>query len=768
MSYSYPNTKAGPAPADARIQNDSDARAMIDEGITSHFEYHELIELQQQHLDGKPPYDPDKLREGNLSWMKNRAYGKATARSEKITSEKTFTVIGGYSFGYPVFEIYDEEKHLEKANWLRDENLKDHYANAIRIAYATTVEKEPRAYDMVSRVCYYSVNWGIGFVTRDNDDWLGYGQKLTEVFFPRAQEFDQIDTFFTFGERNVAWFFERYEKAKNDPNSPWNIEAIKDILIWSLGTAFAEAEMKNKKIDVGMARHFKWEMILSSWETNSFAFSRDTTMVRFAKVWNEELKGGVTETYVVYQGDTDGSGSITNELLFQTHYSDRCIFDFIEWFRDNPITSTGVVQNIRGLARFSVPDSHHYNVKHNAIEDKLMLAGNLQFEQGARNQGEKFDLHMTSIATIMPVGFKLVENPQVPRIQEHLQAITLDEQTYQRETQHYDPSIGGRLGDRATTKEVERQQMEVSRIQNAKDVILREDWGRFHKNCLLRLANDKYKDGDTGYKGQKCFLRELARAAGVSEEDAKEIVSHVEDFEMAPVLGDSGAMKESIQLTPDPYQKNELIRQLLYMMGHSRARVEFLRPRMNRFEIVSGESQLADLQNNMLWDQVIPLFNPQNDPKVALDVHFKRFDEAITSASNGADPVRVLNYLRTGLFFTQNHLQRMAEDPFYGEDAAKPYLSKYQGYQRMLGTLQEVATRAAMKQQQPQVDPEVQQKMQLEAIEFQGKEERKQMNQQAEGARKQEKHQIMLQQKNESHAQQLMLNWQRAATENAG
>lgn len=765
MSYSYPNTKAGPAPADCRIQTDSDGRSMVDEAIEAHAEYHALIDIQQEHLDGKPPFDPEALKENNMSWMHNRAYGKATAKSEKIVSEKTFTVIGGYSFGYPIFSIYDKKEHQTEAPWLRDEIQRDFYANAIRLAYAVTMEKESRAYDMVSRVCYYSVNWGIGFVTRDNDDWLGYGQKLTEVFFPRAQEFDQIDSFITFGERNVKWFYQKYLEIQDKPEFPvsaWNIEAIQDIFIWSLGPEFAKDEIKANKIDSTNVRRFKWEKILASWEESSFLFSRDTTMVRFAKLWNEEVKGGVTETYIVYDGGD--SGSITNEILFQTHYSERCIFDFIEYFRDNPITSTGVVQNMRGLARFSVPDSHGYNVKRNAIEDKIMLAGNLQFEQQARNQGEKFDLHMTSVATIMPTGFKLVDKAQDPRIQEHIQAMTLDEQTYIRETQHFDPSIAGRLGDRATTKEVERQSMEVSRIQNAKDAVLREDWGRFHKNCLMRLAHDKYKDGDNGYKGQQCFLKELSRAASVPIEEAKKIISYVEDFDMAPILGDSQGMKESIQLASDPYQKNELIRQLLYMMGHSRARIESLRPRLNRFDIVSGESQLADLQNNQLWQQTIPLYNPNNDPKVALDVHFKRFDEAISSASQGADPVKTLNYLRAGLFFTQNHLRQMSEDPFYGEDAVKPYLSKYQGYQRMLGQLEDLAKRQAIKQQQgPQADPETQQKMQMEAIEFQGKETRKEQNQLAEGERRQQKHDLNMQMQKETHDQQMMLQWEKAA-----
>lgn len=758
MPYnSASNKKAGPAPANARILTESDARSLITSAEDAHREYHQLIRIQQEHLDGKPPFDPSKLKSQNLAWMHNRSYGKATAKSEKLVADKTFSVIGGFSFGYPIFEIYDEKKHAKDAPWLRDDVTKDFYADAIRLAYAATLEKESRVYDMISRVSYYSTNWGVGFVTRDNDDWLGYGQKLTDVFFPRATEFDNIDCFITFGEQEIRWFFDKYEKLGK--NSPWNKEALEDLFIWSMGPDWNN---QNK----GRTRSEKWKLILSSWEENSFTFSRNDYQIRFSKIWTEEFKGGVTETYVFYTG-VDGE-SISSEILFQTHYKKRCIFDFIEKFRDNPITSTGVVQNMRGIARFSVPDSHHFNVKRNAIEDKLMIAGNIQFEQTARNQGEKFDLQVTSVATILPVGYKVAEQQKDPRLQDHIQALTLDEVNYQRETGHYDPSLTGRLGDRATTKEVERQSLEVSRQQNAKDVVLREDWGRYHANCLRRLANDSYSEGDTGYKGQKCFIHELARAAKVSEEEAKEIAKRVEDFDMAPILGDQMGMKESIQLTPDPYKKNELTRQLLYMMGHSRARIEFLRPRQSRFEIVSGEAQLADLQNAMLWNQTIPLFNPDNDPKTALDVHFKRFDEAIQMASRGADPVKTLNYLRAGLEFTKNHLARMVEDPFYGEEAAKPYLSKYQGYGRILVQLEQIAQRQALEMQkqaqQGQVDPETQQRMQMEAIEFQTKQARLQANQEAEGQRREEKHQQAMRIKDENQQMNMFSKWESMLT----
>lgn len=716
-----------------------DARQMVDAAIHAHWDYHEMINTQQKHLDGNPPFDPDKLRSKNLSWMHNRNYGKATAQSEKLVAQKIFNVVGGFSFGYPVFEVFDAEKHSEDAPWLNSDEQRDHYSNAMRIAYATTLEKEDRVYDMVSKTCFYATNWGIGFITRDNDDWLGFGQNLTDVFFPRAQEFNEVDTFITFGERSIQWFFEKLDSGVD--NSPWNEEALKDLMIWSLGPNWMKS-IKN--------RDRRWERILASYEDFATQFSRDTRMVRFAKIWNEELSGGVTETYVFYTGDE--TDFITSEILFQTHYPNRCIFDFIEHFRDNPITSTGVVQNMRGLARFSVPDSHHFNVKRNAIEDKIMVAGNMQFKQNARNQGEKFNMHVTSVATILPVGYEPVENQRDPRLQDHIQAITLDEANYQRETAHYDPSLRGRLGDRATTREVDQQATEVNRLQNAKDLVLREDWGRFHKNCLARLAYDNYKEGDRGYEGQKRFYKEFARAAGITIDEAKEIAQYIEDFEMSPVLGDEGALKEAIDITPDPYRKNELVRQLLYLKGYSRNRIEFLRPRMSRFDIVSGEAQLADLQNSMFWDQQLPLYNPNDDPKTALDVHYQRFDEAIQGASEGADPVRVLNYLRTGLAFVRNHLDTMKGSALYGEERVKPYESKYKGYQRILGQLEELAERAARKQQEQQPQPmseEDRARMSMEMWEHQQHEQRREENQQSERQRREESHRQQLRHREE-------------------
>lgn len=732
-------------PSDRRIMKASDAEGMIDSAIKAHRDYHDLIKLQQEHIDGKTPYDHKKLQEKNLSWMHNRNYGKATAKSEKITADKLFAVVGGYSLGYPVFEAYDSNESTHEGNeWLRDENLRDHYSNAIRMAYAAALESEPRAYDVFSRICYYSTNWGIGYLTRDHEDWLGTGQKLTDVYFPRAQEFDQIDTFIIFDEKNVSWFYEKYkEVSAQDAEGPWNLKALEDVLVWALGPD------KKEESRAGLT----WDKIRTSVEDYDIRLTSSTRQVRIGKVWNEELENGVTETYVFYDGGVRGEGQrITSEIPFQTFYPGKKIQDFIDYFRDNPVTSTGVVQNMRGIARFSVPDSHHYNVKRNAIEDKVMISGNMQYKQTSRNQGEKFNLHVTSVATLHPVGYEPIEKVQDPRIGEHLAAVQLDEQTYQRETAHFDPSLQGKLGDRATTEEVKSASMEVNRLSNAKDLVLRADWAKYHAKTLQCLGGDAYPKGTRGHKGQKIFFRELARYASITIDEAKNIMKFVEDFEVASIFGDLAGMERSVAMVDDPYKKNELKRKMLYMMGHPRASIEFLAPRMSRFEIKTGEHQLHDLQNSMFWNQQIPIYNHENDPKVALDVHFKRFDEAIQSASQGADPVRVMNYLRTGLEFVKLHIAKMVEDPFYGEQVAKPYISKYQGYGRIMSQLESVALRKADEIESGNVSPETQQQMEQDAIEFRNKEQRKQINQETEGQRREQRHEQNMRQSQEMHA----------------
>lgn len=673
--------------ADIKEVPDADtAKLICDSAIIAHRPYWRSIKAQQEHMDGKPPYDPAKLKENKQNYRNNWSHNKASAKSDKIVSDSVLQIMGALSAGSVTFREFnlEKDKDKEELSFLQKRTTREMVGRIISKVFAETFDRERRSLDFISRIEYNSENWGWCAVTHDPKDWMGHANNISNIAFKNRTHPDQIELYIIFDLVTPMFLYEKWRKfvrgereviEKNQVSEEkekyvnfWNKDGLEEALWHSL------SKQGKKKDD---RSHYKnWEEIAPSYIKNPAYYCQMSDLIPIAKIFSKERDGSVTHSELEYSfTEVDARGEIkkrtkghrsADHFLYKRQWKNKEMDDFITIIRSKAMTASGSIQDLRGIAKFAVADSIRYNRRRNQLDDNLDMSAGLHFRPRNANQSETFQIEHHAGFIIHSPNFESVPDLQSPRLQEHITAMQFDEIEYNRETSHFDPSIKGRIGNRANRSEVSQVSQEVAREQQRKSIIKIRDWELFLTKAIKRISlknlyTDKNNNKDLGYDGHKDFIKEVKKALKLDEDQVYTILSTIDKFTIEFVNTDPNAILEALKVVSSDFGRNVLSRQYLYALGFPRKTIDTLLASLADSEIITNDTQLAFVENGLFEITGEVPVAEGNDNENHLNIHYPKFDQKIESLSQGADAAGVFQYLNRGLAHTAVHIENLGK-----------------------------------------------------------------------------------------------------------
>ena len=728
------------------------ARVLVDNACEAHYEYHKLIDKQQRHLDGETPFDKQKLIASGQDWRRNRPHLKAKAMVDRVATDRVTSAMSALTNASVSFNRFDpdNEKHADQnKQWMRLRDQRNRYGIDISRVYVEALERDRRFFDYLTSISYSSATWGVGYVVKEpgkeTKDWLGAFYDIRNVKLPKRSSPENLEKFVTFEKQNALFFYKTWKRTKDNVNSSWNRDGLEELL----------KALFNHGKDGNQTKESWGDIAPSFAQTIPDLIEQRHGEVRFSKIFNEEVDGSLTVTYFAYSGNhknTDlNRGDILpapKHFLYQRNFENKDVADVLFYVRDSAISSSGCLQDLRGLAQYAVPDSHDYDVRRNSLKDKEMVFGNIQLQADTGNMHQKSDLAITSVSTTFPVGWRPIERQQSVDIGPLIQSMRDEEIDFRRETQAFDANASGRIGNRATRQEVQTVTQEVQSAKRSKQIIQLNDWTRLHESNLRDLIFTNFQSRDKmGRESRDWFMSELQFLWEFDTEE--EVMAVVEEFRAMEVdfaIDDPEILASSLERIDNDVLRRETERALFFSLGFPRRQIESAIPRLDQGGITTDQHQLAEIQNNMFWNRGDILISRSNQIDTHLNEHYRLFQQVIDSVQRGADPARASKYLTNGTAHTAKLLLLAERDPLFDEEQVQAWTNQQRQFEADLESVNQIAQQEAQRladereqQSQPQPDVATVAKIQRDNMESQAKQRRTEDNQEFTRQQKEER-----------------------------
>lgn len=753
------------------------AKAYIDGINESHESFWHIIELMEQHIEGKKPKDPRKLRDQGKSWVNNWNYGKARAKIEKTVAENIDTVLNSlFLMSVSFKELSEEDKKDAVLGVLDNDEYADFVANVIESTFNDTLDREMRLIAFLNILEYNATTWGWSVATKDyKTDWMGEAHHIRAIGFEDKSKPDNILGYATFDEIDGKELWRTWSEFKNSKNltshtdtdgnsykkspSGWIIEGLEEALYHAYDGKFNH-EGKPENVLAN------FESIIPDYIANPSYMMQNTDSIEIAKIYKFEFdKKKFTVTYVAYNNSwknhkqhgsmyryKEGHPEFTKMdahdptyLLFQRTEEIDCQDDALTIIQDSGFTPNGYIQEMRGIAKYAVEDSIRFNRKKNSIEDKLILSGSPHIRKDSSGRGDTGPQFQPSQGyTVVGDGYSFL--PDQPRfdLNNHMLSINMDEGHYNREIQHFDPQVSGRLSSRPVTKEVEVLSQEVSVTKGSKIEIKLRCYSKlvlgmlkgmsFHmgKTNASALTNDA-ESGFNFFKDQ--CLRHLAQVGIDNEDKLKKVMEMIDDVSIEASMSNPEAIIEQLNQTENPYVRARLNRMLAINRGFSRKEIKLMHPMIYKPKSLT-EERIAAFENNILKDTAEVVFSASDNHPSHLNMHFSKvFGVFEEMAVSNVDPVPLFNWANRITEHIGFHVDALLKTQYISEQIKTKYLN---GYKQLLVAIKDAQAQVnelvnKIKQQQEaqaqaqqsggEVDPKVMADIQNERIKLQNREQ---------------------------------------------
>ena len=756
---------------DRYINSAGVAHRLVEQAVSSHQKYWKIIRECEEHINGKKPKDPAKLRKAGLAWSSNYNFGKARAKIEQGATESVGEItrsmaMAGVEFRRPKESDGEDSVML----FLHDKIHRDFVGAHVANTFVEMLMGDPRWSMHGTKIEYHSYAYGYcSVVAEGNNDYLGNALHPLAIAFEDRSRIDDIKAWVIFDVIKAdklwrVWNRIRKQKAemeKEGPNdekqtfkSNWILEGLQDLIWRNYQGTVSDQQGKTRQVE-------NWEEVLSEFVSDPQKAVSNTKNVRIAKIWNRELDGTFTETYVQYSAAagegvsaaTPGAGAksvtaskrespaVTDHLLYQKNWGKMRSSRKVSIIRDSGIAPNGYIHELRGIARFAVEDSTRFNRQKNSLQDKLLFAGSPMISQPNTKSGAKFEIGVHQGFSLLPAGFSFPANQPRADLQQHVLALQLDEQHYQRETLQFDSKVLGKLSSRPTSDEVKSVVSDAARSQDAKHSIKLTDYSTMFLTMMHRVVEMQPKDNTPAKDAQEFFfselrwaLRDILQTETETEQDKeiKEIVQSIRKVTIDRVVRDVEAIRLSLQTAESPFEVRRLERMLLLALGHPIREVNKLKPPIFESATAFQDQRTAAMENDMFWRTREIVYQTTDDPIVHLDMHWSKLNRVFERVRSGTlDPMQAYNFGVNCLQHSERHLAKIEANPFFRR-FFKRYSDNFKFFLNQLDEISRIAEEMAKRAQEaqanggqaPQIDPEKLAKIQILEMEAVKKQER--------------------------------------------
>ena len=717
-----------------RINNYSSALNLVDGAWRSHHEYWTQIRKHQDHIRGKKPKDPRKLKEMGMGWVSNYNFGKARASHERGVAENVDKVKDAIFLCNPELSRKKKYELDEELSFLANPIDREVVSMAIGRVLYDTYEKDPRFNSWLNQIEYPSFSFGYSAVVQDPNDWMGTPVHTLEIAFEDKTKPEEINSFVVFDNIKALDFYDKWIKTRNlkisyemeghDGDTQgiytngWSLEALEEVLYY----AFHDDEYKKDN------RIHNWEQVIPHFSDNHDFFIRNTHNIKIAKIFYRNLNKSWSEIYIPYNNEFDfhreiqGFTSASTErsvdlILYKKDLGPVSQSRLINLITDSGFSESKYIHDLRGLAKFSVEDSIRYNRKRNSIEDKLTFAGQPMFSKPNTQAGESIKIGVSQGFTLVENGFTLLPTQPNFDLNSHIASINLDERGHLRDTVQYDAKLQGRTTSRPTKAEINSVSSEIQQAKISKNSVKFSNYSQLILSNLRWLCESIPPDeGDPSYDSYQYFFEELFYQLSGYFEDKKyskperrkiikSILKEVAHVRIDAYMGSPESIQVALQLSETPFGRNKLKRILLLANGIPRREIGNMVP-LNRVDD-SSDKRMAIFENDMFLTSGEDTFMESDDHITHLTYHQERVKKLVEKVQSGAMGLKdAFSYLSNSLTHQERHLVALDNDPTLSGDRFK------QVHEQNIRILEQVKTgleadiRRSSQEQQEQVSKE--------------------------------------------------------------
>lgn len=674
------------------------AYTYVSSAVESHRKSWELVEAVEQHIEGKKPMDQRRLDELGMSWAYNYNYYRARGKIEAAVSAFVDKMSRSLALGYPEFRnTEDDDIKDEVLSFLTDYNTRAIVSSAIGCAFSDMMEVEGEIQSFLNQTEYISYTFGYCPISWPTYDWKGDPIHIKHFAARPGSMITEMNEWVVFKSETSNWLWQKYEEIKDKPTDSdgfvngWHKEGLEVCLV-----KIYRGKIEDKDSAGLMRSPDTWAEVLPIYTENPSLLITNSSDISLAKIYYKEVDGSISEVYIPwgYEWKTkaavqqNGDADSTPKIIYKKshHVTPKEMISFI---RDSGFTVSGEVAKMRGIGRMVTEDSQRYNRTRNSVNNKTLFSGAPWFETNSTQGNEKFKITFSQGFVMMPPGSMIAERQPAFNISENIGLLSFEDREFSDNSQHFDPSVTGKLSSRPTTDEIAVASAEAGRSRNAKDAVKVSDYSRVFLQFIRKMARKPNKN-HPNYDGHRKFFDLIIRYLPQyvkEDEDVIKILKTVDSYAISLILGDVQAIQVAIGMAETPFGRNRYRRMLLIAMGHARKEVDMLVPMYQDKYRYIQDDRIAAIENDMFWNTNEVVFQLSDDHIAHFDAHDAKFQKTIQATREGRlDVVAAWKYLENMYGHMDLHVNGLIEDPTL-KSKAEEYMGKMKQYANVLKQL---------------------------------------------------------------------------------
>lgn len=724
-------------------------------------------------IDGNSPFDQAELDElgmggrTNVNFLEMRAILDARAGSHH--------------------ELFAEVPSLITANLIyvdpKDQNAVEksaEWGHIVADEFTTTMTEWSGFFVNMDKARREADAYGVGIQAwLDEYDFRAQAFDTGNILFdPKAKlDIEKIQVVFLRDElplSSVVRHFTSEEASGAAKTAGWNLAKLRDVLVSEFGPS---AQANRTSEASSEAQKSPWEAIQEKIRTNDTSVqASEFKGLEVVHMLVRELDGKISHFIFTDDPGVKQVAGAPDDFLFKQIGRFERMGQALWWLPYN--YGDGKVRSVRGCASYLEPHCDLSNRFLGQTFDAGFIAASLLLQPKSAVDMSALQLIRMGPYTVIPPELQAVTTSFAPAFQQliSLRALSSDVMKNNAGVNRTHPEIYGENQPEKTAREVVETS---SREQRAEKANITNDYvmfDAFYRETFRRLTNPAYLDSSVELPGQpeaKEFVRRCT-IRGVPESFLKNSSNWKISATRAIGFGSTGVkldvtnqlMQPIVYSRMDEAGKVEAFREYLGVRVGYR-NVDRFRPRLNRDEIPSNATVMANLENNdFIEGKALPVGSDQLH-KIHVIQHAEFIVKILSGVDQGGvDSQVAFGALSTSIPHVAKHLDYLRPDPAYKEtiDLADGLLEKAVKVVRVLQSQLEQQARQEQQAQQAQqeeiqglVDNAQRQQQNAESLEVQRKYELEKAKQDSLNLARQEKTQEQLEIKRQMAAGELML-----------
>lgn len=655
-SLQKPTTREGVAKIKTRLQKANRARDIVDRIVADSDQRDRFFRKLRAQLDGNPPYNQSELVRNGQAYRAN--YNTMEAESMQDTAVSPHYDI--YNAGQVYFHIaYDQKKIAQSPE------LVDGYSKTVT-AIANRMVDEWYGFDANNQPCISDTVWfGKGFLMWEDEQNWRYkyvAQHRVKVPNTASNNIDELTVMVILQDYRLDELWGYIKNAKESEARGWHSKTVME--------AISNAQPKDPQTSA--TGDVDYMAIQQQLNDNDIWFGYTNEQVRCAHIYNREFDDKITHSIITLdrlkrnEGNRDEPKSHAeaqqqardNPPEFQDDFLFQKVGQYDNWrqaiapfFLKN---SSGSWNGSSGLGKSVYAMLQVKNRLECSTDDLAFIATMIGLQSKSGKSMEQAALIPFGPFLQIPPDFDVQQATIRGNLEDPLSCITHKDQLLQRNTGVYrQPLMDRDRGNPPTLGQVQLAYQDRAQLTNS-------------------MVSRRYRDQDKCYTEvvRRMFMddefKKRCRAQGLPDECLKH--ENVDSVKASRVIGNGSPQNRllAIQQTGSVFNRlpeggqNNWIDDLIAAAG-DKTLVDRWNPRPSS-KSGNDHQRMAELENGVIAAGGAVNPSDTDNDVIHLDQHIAAKALALQSAQQGADPLKIVDFVDRMGGHEQTHWQRLQQD----------------------------------------------------------------------------------------------------------